>query len=88
MALGLGLNGWPWLTMTGKSVRWWTISNPHLLMMTPSESTLEHVSKHAPLWNCHPVASTGYIIPILLSLSYRSQAYMLLAPWPVCFVDW
>jgi hypothetical protein len=46
------------------------------------------VSKHAPLWNCHPVGSTGCIIPILLSHSYNSQAYMLLAPWPVCFVDW
>jgi hypothetical protein len=32
-------NGWSWSTMTGKSVRWWTISNPHLLMTTPSEST-------------------------------------------------
>jgi hypothetical protein len=32
-------NGWSWLTMTGKSVWQWTISNPHLLMMTPSEST-------------------------------------------------
>jgi hypothetical protein len=32
-------NGWSWSTMTGKSVRQWTISNPHLLMMTPSEST-------------------------------------------------
>jgi hypothetical protein len=31
-------NGWSWLTMTGKSVRQWTISNPHLLMMTPSKS--------------------------------------------------
>jgi hypothetical protein len=31
-------NGWSWLTMTGKSVWQWTISNPHLLMMTPSES--------------------------------------------------
>jgi hypothetical protein len=32
-------NGWSWSTMTGKSVWQWTISNPHLLMMTPSEST-------------------------------------------------
>ena len=32
-------NGWSWLTMTGKSVQQWTISNPHLLMTTPSEST-------------------------------------------------
>jgi hypothetical protein len=31
-------NGWSWLTMTEKSVWQWTISNPHLLMMTPSES--------------------------------------------------
>jgi hypothetical protein len=31
-------NGWSWSTMTGKSVWWWTISNPHLLMTTPSES--------------------------------------------------
>jgi hypothetical protein len=32
-------NGWSWSTMTGKSVWRWTISNPHLLMMTPSESS-------------------------------------------------
>jgi hypothetical protein len=32
-------NRWSWSTMTGKSVWQWTISNPHLLMMTPSEST-------------------------------------------------
>jgi hypothetical protein len=32
-------NGWSSSTMTGKSVWQWTISNPHLLMMTPSEST-------------------------------------------------
>jgi hypothetical protein len=31
-------NRWSWLTMTGKSIWWWTISNPHLLMMTPWES--------------------------------------------------
>jgi hypothetical protein len=31
-------NRWSWLTMTGKSVWGWTISNPHLLMMTRSES--------------------------------------------------
>jgi hypothetical protein len=31
-------NGWSWSTMTGKSVQQWTISNPHLLMTTPSES--------------------------------------------------
>jgi hypothetical protein len=31
-------NGWSWSTMTGKSVWQWTISNPHLLMMTPLES--------------------------------------------------
>jgi hypothetical protein len=32
-------NRWSWLTMTGKSVWQWTISNPHLLkMMTLSES--------------------------------------------------
>jgi hypothetical protein len=32
-------NGWSWSTMTGKSVQQWTISNPHLLMTTPLEST-------------------------------------------------
>jgi hypothetical protein len=32
-------NGWSWLTMTRKSVWQWTISNPNLLIMTPSEST-------------------------------------------------
>jgi hypothetical protein len=32
-------NGWSWSTTTGKSVQQWTISNPHLFMMTPSEST-------------------------------------------------
>jgi hypothetical protein len=31
-------NRWSWSTMTGKSVWWWTISNPHFLMTTPSES--------------------------------------------------
>jgi hypothetical protein len=31
-------NGWSWLAMTRKSVWQWTISNPHLLMTTPSES--------------------------------------------------
>jgi hypothetical protein len=31
-------NGWSWSTTTGKSVWQWTISNPHLLMTTPSES--------------------------------------------------
>jgi hypothetical protein len=31
-------NGWSWSTMTGKSAQQWTISNPHLLMMTPLES--------------------------------------------------
>ncbi len=36
-------NGWSWLTMTGKSVQQWTISNPHLLMMTPSESKVQGV---------------------------------------------
>jgi hypothetical protein len=30
-------NRWSWLTMTGKPVWQWTISNPHLLMTTPSE---------------------------------------------------
>jgi hypothetical protein len=32
-------NEWSWSTMTGKSVWQWTISNPHLLMTTPSEPT-------------------------------------------------
>jgi hypothetical protein len=32
-------NGCSWSTMTGKSVWQWTISNPHLLMKTPLEST-------------------------------------------------
>jgi hypothetical protein len=32
-------NRWSWSTMTGKSLRRSTISNPHLLMTTPSEST-------------------------------------------------
>jgi hypothetical protein len=81
-------NQWSWLTMTGKSVQWWTISNAHLLIMTPSESTPQACVQACNPWNCHPVASTGCIIPILLSHSYDSQAYMLLAPWPVCFVDW
>jgi hypothetical protein len=32
-------NRWSWSTMTGKSVQWWTFSNPYLLMMTLSECT-------------------------------------------------
>jgi hypothetical protein len=54
-------NGWSWLTMTGKSVWLWTISNPHLLMTTPSESM--------------PPACVQACIPLKLSFCCKYRVY-------------